>query len=238
VLAIGGLDPSGRAGILADVRAIGLSRAEPLAIASVLTAQGQSLFWVEPVGAKVIAAQIDALLELGRIRAIKLGVIPDRETLQAIASIAARLEVVLVVDPVVRTSRGQALSRLLPDDFLSLAGPRVVITPNALEASWLLKERQSVTTADQAELAARSLAAEGFGAVVVKGGHFRDGPTDVLAFGERVARIGGQKLARKPKHRGTGCRYASTFASHLALGDSMLVSARAARRLVERYLQT
>ena len=238
MLAIGGLDPSGRAGILADVRAIGLSRAAPVAIASALTAQGQSLFAIEPVPARVVSGQIEALLELGRLKAIKLGMIPDRETLQAIASIAARLEVWLVVDPVVRTSRGQPLSRLVPDDFLSLASPRVVITPNAPEASWLLGERQPVTTSDQAELAARALAAEGFGAVVVKGGHFRDGPTDVLAWGERVARIAGEKIPRKPKHRGTGCRYASAFASHLALGDSMPVSARAARRLVERYLRT
>jgi hydroxymethylpyrimidine/phosphomethylpyrimidine kinase len=238
VLAVGGLDPSGRAGLLADVRAIGLSRAEPVAIASALTAQGQTLFSIEAVAAKVISSQVDALLELGRLRAIKLGVVPDRETLQVLAKIAQRLEVWLVVDPVTRTSKGNALSRLTPDDFLSLAGPRVVITPNAPEASWLLGERQTVTTSDQAELAARALAAEGFGAVVVKGGHFRDGPTDVLAYGERVARVSGEKLARKAKHRGTGCRYASAFAAHLAQGDTMLASARAARKLVERYLQS
>ena len=234
---MGGLDPAGRVGIVADARAIAHCGAQAWVIASALTAQGSTTFASEPVGVTIVLRQLEALLELGRIHAVKLGMIPNARLLMALAHEAARLEVPLVVDPVVRTSKGEPLSALSAQDYLAIARPNVVLTPNAAEAEWLLEGRQPVGSADQAELAARALAAHGFGAVVVKGGHLRGEPVDVVVTAERHARIEAARAARSARQRGTGCRHASALAAHLAQGESVFDAAEAAHQLVERYLR-
>ncbi|HEY8206003.1 MAG TPA: bifunctional hydroxymethylpyrimidine kinase/phosphomethylpyrimidine kinase [Myxococcaceae bacterium] len=225
MLILAGLEPEGRAGLLADAAAVREQGAHPVAVATALTAQGRRTFRVQPVPPATIAAQVRAALELGPIHAVKVGMLPDARALSKVPR-----DVPWVIDPVVRTSRGQRLSRMRPADYLALAGPRAVITPNAPEAAWLLGARQI-----RPERAAERLAELGFGAAVVKGGHLRGRAVDVVADRDGVTRLDGPRL-RRAGRRGTGCRFASALAAQLARGAGVREAAAAAKDAVARYL--
>jgi hydroxymethylpyrimidine/phosphomethylpyrimidine kinase len=233
VLACSGLEPSGFAGLLVDLQTLRAEGVVPLGIASALTAQGRTTFRIEPAPSAVVLAQLRALIELGTIDAVKLGMIPDARRLNAWWKALAPVRGWRVVDPVVRSSSGGRLSALTPRDYLALAGPRVLLTPNADEARWLLGDRRV-----SPEMAAERLVQWGFGAVVVKGGH-RSGPAvDVVQVGRSQTSLGGVRVPRSPSvHRGTGCRYASALAARLGLGDEVVKAARIAKTRVTRFLR-
>lgn len=234
VLVVAGLEPTGSAGLLADVAAVSGNGGRPLGVASALTAQGPTRFHLERVQPRTLRAQVEACLEGRRIDAVKLGMIPDRACLEALWRALEPLRVPVVVDPVVRTSLGQALSTLTARDYLGLAGPRVWITPNLDELAWLLGEPSARSL--QPGAAAAALAAQGFGAVVVKGGHRLGPPVDLLAARGRLWSLRGTRLRRPPKLRGTGCRFASALAVALGQRQTAVEATRAARRWVRRYL--
>ncbi|MBX5482858.1 MAG: bifunctional hydroxymethylpyrimidine kinase/phosphomethylpyrimidine kinase [Myxococcaceae bacterium] len=237
ILVAAGLDPSGRAGLFADVETVRSLGAQPLAIPTALTAQGARTFAVTPVSPRMLGAQIDALLELGPIDAVKLGMVPDRAVLQAIVRAVPR-GVPWIVDPVVRTSRGQPLSSLGRRDYLALAGPHVILTPNLNETAWLLGRSRPPADAAEAESCARALIAHGFGGVVVKGGHLRGVKVDVVVPASGPATLQkGRALKRPPTKRGSGCRYASALAVGVARREALAVAARRAKRVVEKFLR-
>lgn len=225
MLVLAGLEPEGRVGLLADVEAIRAQGAHPVGVATALTAQGEREFRASPVPVSMVAAQVRAALELGKVHAVKVGMLPDARALAKVPR-----DVPWVIDPVVRTSRGQRLSPLEPRDYLALAGPRVAIAPNALEAAWLLGDPEVPP-----EWAAEQLVALGFGAAVVKGGHLRGRAVDVVADREGVTRLDGPRL--KAKRRGTGCRFASVMAARMAQGAPARAAAAAAKEAVARYLR-
>lgn len=234
VLVAAGLDPSGRAGLLADVGAVLAAGGRPVGVATALTSQGRR-FSLSAVPGRVLTKQLAAVLELGRPAAVKLGMVPDQRALGLIWRRVARLGCHLVVDPVVGTSRGERLSELGPLDYRRLAGPRVWIVPNVPELGWLLG-RAAPRSLDEVKVLAASLLADGFGAVVLKGGHLPGLPVDVLVRRDRVVAFRGVRLVRVEDRRGTGCRFASTLATRLALGEDAETAVRAARSAVRRYL--
>lgn len=222
-------------GLLADVATIAAMGGTPVGVASALTAQGKKTFALEPVAPRVLERQIRAALELAPVHAVKLGMVPDRVGLNAIRRALADVDVPWVVDPVVRSSRGQALSSLAPRDYRALAASAVVITPNVLEAEWLLGA-DSETREETLEAVALELLMLGFGGVALKGGHREDSATDLIAVRDRVVPIRGSLVKRALDRRGTGCRYGSALAVGLARGEPLVQAARSAKRLVRRYL--
>jgi hydroxymethylpyrimidine/phosphomethylpyrimidine kinase len=203
---IGGLDPSGRAGLLADLSTVHELDARAAAVATSLTAQGGRRYRAQSVPPALIDAQIEAV---GPVDAIKVGVVPNRAVLRVVEKWIRRLGVPAVVDPVTRTSRGEKLSSLTPRDFKRLAG--VVLTPNASEvavarAPCVVK---SVRPACDAVLL--------------------EGESPVLLEGRVLVRD-------PKAHRGTGCRFASALAVALARGEGLVPAARSARRHVRRFL--
>lgn len=239
VLALAGLDPSGRAGLLADLAAIRESGGSGSGIATALTAQGRSTFAVAGVPSSILRLQLRAVRELSSFRSIKLGMVPDRATLRVICAQLIGLDAFWVVDPVTRTSAGQRLSRLRADDYLALADQKRVLTPNLLEAGWLLSSSAPPRTVEQAAEAGRELVRRGFAAVVIKGGHRSTDATDVLCQGDAVHYLKGPMLKRdRTRHRGTGCRFASALATSLARGRDMVQAVREAKAFVTRFLAT
>jgi hydroxymethylpyrimidine/phosphomethylpyrimidine kinase len=224
VLCVGGLDPTGRAGLLADAWAVRTAGAEPLCVATALTAQGGRAFSLNPVAVKVLEAQLDAAFRSGPVGAVKLGMIADRAQLRAIIRALRSAGVRhLVVDPVISTSRGEPLSRLLPDDYAELAPLHPWLTPNRPELAWL-------------GMRPETLLERGFRGVLVKGS---DSGIDHLLrrSGSRVFRS--RPVKRDPvNHRGTGCRLASALAARLALKDTPELAVRRARGYVLRFLST
>jgi hydroxymethylpyrimidine/phosphomethylpyrimidine kinase len=226
VLVCAGLEPAGRAGLLADLEAIRESGGLGLGVATSLTAQGARTFHSRPVPAAVVRRQIRALRELGgRIDAVKLGAVPTREHLRAIRLALRDFRGWWVVDPVTRTSRGQPLSTLTPREYLRLAGARVALTPNLPELVWLGRDP-------------RSLVRLGFGAVVVKGGHAEGVRiTDQVVTRAGEVRLNSRRVHRTSSKRGTGCRFASAMAVALAEGCTPSAAARRAQRKVLAYLR-
>jgi len=236
VLLVGGLEPSGRAGLLADAEAVRARGGVPLMVAAAVTAQGRNTFARETVAPAMVSAQIRALRELGPIDAVKLGMIPGLGQLRAVQKATRGLRVPWVVDPVVRASSGGRLSGLGRRDYLALAGPGVWLTPNALEAAWLLGLERLEGSAE-ARRAAELLKELGFEGVVVKGGHLAGRTVvDVLAGKGRVRVFRSPRLQRGPHHRGTGCRFASALATELARHTPPERAVSRGRALVRRAL--
>ncbi|WPB74041.1 bifunctional hydroxymethylpyrimidine kinase/phosphomethylpyrimidine kinase [Archangium violaceum] len=237
VLLCAGHEPTGRAGLLADVAAVRALGGVPVAVPSAQTAQGRETFLYQPTPARVLGAQVKAALELGPLHAVKLGQVPGPALLDALRDALDGVDAWWVVDPVVRTSRGEPLSKLTRRHYLGLAGPKVVLTPNLDEAAWLLGGGE-VRSVEEAREAGRALVAHGFGAVLVKGGHRDSGAVDVLGLPDRDVLLEGERLERAPDRRGTGCRLASALAVELGRGKTPTAAARRAKSYVTRYLRT
>jgi hydroxymethylpyrimidine/phosphomethylpyrimidine kinase len=236
ILLVGGLEPSGRAGLLADADAVRARGGVPLVVAAAVTAQGRRVFAWNPVTPGLVEAQIRALRELGSIDAVKLGMIPGPAQLRAVQRALSGTRVPWVVDPVVRASSGGRLSGLARRDYLDLAGPDVWLTPNAVEAAQLLGVH-TLEDVGEARRAAQLLEGLGFEGVLVKGGHL-GGRTvfDVLAWQGRARAFRSARLRRGPEHRGTGCRLASALATELGRGTTRVRAVARARALVRRFL--
>ena len=237
VLVCAGLDPSGGAGLVADLEALAAAGARGWAVATALTAQGaRGARGAFPVPPETLLAQVDALLEGARElpRAVKTGMLGSAENAEALAErLCARPlgKVPLVVDPVLSASSGLALldagnAREALDALLARAA---LATPNWPELEALAG--RALGSEEEAVRAARELPAR---AVLVKGGHREGAPVDLLVRGRTVVRIGGRR--RPGTARGTGCRLASAAAGFLARGFPLEEAVRRAKRLVERYL--
>lgn len=238
VLVAAGLDPSGGAGLVADLEALAAVGASGWAVATALTAQGpKGAQGFEPVSERMLLAQIEALLAgRERPRAIKTGMLASAGLARALSrrlALGDLARVPLVVDPVLAASSGASLfdhARLGPAFALAplLARARVV-TPNLAELAAL--SGRDVLSDDAAIAAARELPCR---AVLVKGGHRAGPPVDLLVEGRRVTRFAGRR--RRGSARGTGCRLASAIAGLLARGEPLEAAVRGAKRVVERYL--
>jgi hydroxymethylpyrimidine/phosphomethylpyrimidine kinase len=223
---------------MADVEAVHQQGGLPLAVPTALTAQGQTTFSAVPSTPRWMGLQLTALLELGPIHAVKIGMVPTRELLRQAADSLAGVDnakrLRWVIDPVVRSSQGMPLSRLTARDYLALARPSVALTPNGEEAGWLLG-LPPARDADEALKMAQALQLEGFGCVVVKGGHLEGRPVDAAAWkGGDLLLSRARRTKKKP--RGTGCRFASTFATALGQGAGWQEAARAAHQNVGKFI--
>lgn len=228
-LAIAGLDPSGGAGLAADLRAFAAAGAWGCAAVAVVTVQSTAgLRASRALEARELEAQVREVCRHQRVRAIKTGALGSAENVRVVERIAAHSRVPLVVDPVLGATRANGGARLLDRDALAamirLAGRATLVTPNVAEAEALLGAR--IANVEDAARAARGLVARGARAALVKGGHLRGREAvDVLA-------IGGRTLAlRAPRDRGvevhgTGCTLASLVAGRLAVGRGVLDDAR------------
>ena len=239
VLVCAGLDPTGGAGLLADLEALAAAGARGWAVATALTAQGpRGARAMEPARPAMLLAQVDALLDGSRElpRAVKTGMLGSGANAAALAERLSRrplARISLVVDHVLAASSGLPLldasgARRALDALLARAA---LATPNWPELEAL--SGRSLGSEEEAVRAARELPAR---AVLVKGGHREGAPVDLLVRGRSVIRIRGRR--RPGTARGTGCRLASATAGFLARGLDLEESVRRAKRLVERYLDS
>ena len=221
VLAIGGLDPGGGAGILADARAITRAGAFPCAAVAMLTVQSTSgLTSATPVDRRELIAECTEVLENQRVRAIKVGALGSQENTRAVADLLAiHRDVPAVVDTVMLPTRGRA--RLLDERAVKTLRKHVLpraalVTANAPEAEVLTGHR--VTRLDEAERAVERLLALGAAAVLLKGGHLGGSEAvDLLgiAGSKRIVLLRAPRLTLGSFHGG-GCVLASLIAGRLA----------------------
>ncbi len=222
VLTIAGLDPSGGAGILADVRTIRALGFHPSSVVTVITFQNTcEIFGVEEVDADSIRNQISAVLNDLDLAGIKIGLVRSEESARAIADSISDLDVPKVLDPVLKATVGFEFSNVRVYEILAEICD--VLTPNAYEASAM--SGIEVRDLDSALKACRIIRKK-FGCdVVVTGGSL--GGKDVIHDGTVVE----HGTIRGEVH-GTGCVYSTALTCYLAKGFELREACRRARDFV------
>ena len=219
VLSIAGTDPSGGAGIQADIKAISAMGAYACSAVTAVVAQNtQAVRAVRAMDPGFVAAQIDAVFEDVRIDAVKIGMIAHAGIAEAVAERLHRHAAAnIVLDPVMVAKSGQAL---LEPDAVAVVRERLiprarVITPNLPEASVLLGWTGDWTPTAMRE-ALPALRAMGSDWVLLKGGHLEDSElsTDLLAGPEGTMALAAPRLVTRNGH-GTGCTLSAAIAALL-----------------------
>jgi hydroxymethylpyrimidine/phosphomethylpyrimidine kinase len=240
VLTIAGSDPSGGAGIQADLRtfaALGVYGCSALtALTSQNTLEVTAIHLVPP---PFLRQQLDAVFTDVRIDAVKIGMTGSAETIEVIAdALRVYRPPFVVLDPVLRASTGAALLdsaalRVLLSELLPLV---TVVTPNTYEVGMLLGI-DAPDSVSAARAAARALTGRRARAVLVTGGHLAD-PTvsvDVLDDGSDVQESSVSRVPGTGTH-GTGCTLTSAIAAFLALGSELPRACRDAQGFVARAI--
>ena len=228
VLSIAGSDPSGGAGIQADLKtfsALGTYGTAALAGLTVQNTQGvRSAVAVDP---GLVRNQIEAIIDDLPVAATKLGMLSNAAVASAVADLLEERRDefgLIVLDPVMVATSGD---RLLTADAIETIRVRLtrladIVTPNLPEAAVLLGRGAAIaTTAADLEQQAAALVESGARAALVKGGHLDDDVlTDVLASRDGVVRFTSPRIRTRNTH-GTGCTLSSAIAASAAkLGDT------------------
>lgn len=241
VLIIAGSDPSGGAGVQADIKTVTAFGGYAASAITALTVQNTlGVTAVQSVSAEMIAAQIDAVLSDIGADTVKIGMIGERAI---VSLIAERLKPIgektpIVVDPVLVATSGDALAAdgvgaAILSELVPLAH---LVTPNMSEAAALTGER--VETRVEMARAGRALVSAGAAAALVTGGHLKgDRLGDVLVTKDNERWFEHRRIETTSTH-GTGCTLASGVAACLAQGMSLHGAVARAIRFVQTAIQT
>jgi hydroxymethylpyrimidine/phosphomethylpyrimidine kinase len=235
VLSIAGSDPSGGAGIQADLKAISANGAYAMAAITALTAQNtRGVIGAELIEPAFVTAQIDAVFADIRVDAVKIGMLGNAAIASAVADALERHGARnVVLDPVMVAKGGdrllsEAAVATLIERLLPLAE---IVTPNLPEAAALLAIAEPNRRAPMPEIAER-LRSLGARNVLLKGGHLEgsDSP-DYLSMATAGHWLEGRRVPTSNTH-GTGCTLSSALAAQLALTGDPLLAARRAKDYV------
>ncbi len=222
VLCFSGLDPSGGAGLQADIEAIGQSGAHAAIACTALTIQNsQQVFGFEATSKQLLLAQANAVVGDLLIKAVKSGMLGTTDNIAALADfLREHPDYLYVLDPVLVANSGGSLGNqeTLVKAFVELIPLATVITPNTVEL-------RALTGEDNIEQATQKLFEMGAQAVLVKGGH-EDTPDYIrnalYVNGEMITESKCPRLAGE--YHGSGCSLASFIAGRLALGDQLKIA--------------
>lgn len=223
VLSIAGTDPTGGAGVQADLKSIGAAGGYGMAVVTALVAQNtQGVREIHTPPQSFLDAQLQSVFDDVQVDAIKIGMLGDVETTETVANWLQRVDVpVVVLDPVmVATSGDRLLSEEAEQAVRELTRLATVVTPNLPELAMLVGEPVA-TTVRQAVEQAQRFAKEMNVSVLAKGGHLSSSQADnalVTPAGE-VFNVAVERVETKNTH-GTGCSLSSALATRLAAGDS------------------
>jgi hydroxymethylpyrimidine/phosphomethylpyrimidine kinase len=234
-LTIAGSDSSGGAGIQADLKTFAALGVYGASVITALTAQNtQGVSGIHQVPAEFVTAQIDAVFSDLAVAAVKIGMVAQPASIDAIVAGLTRWSPKhVVLDPVmVATSGDRLLAREAVDALRKKLIPRAsVITPNLPEAAALLDEPVAMNEA-AVESQGQRLLAMGCPAVLIKGGHGQGTESiDYLIEAKRTIALAAPRIATKNTH-GTGCSLSSAIAAGLAKGESLEAAVRNAKAWV------
>jgi hydroxymethylpyrimidine kinase/phosphomethylpyrimidine kinase len=251
-LTIAGSDPTGGAGLQADLQVFRAHGVHGCAITTALTIQDtQRVHRVLPVFPSALLDQLRVLLADVTPGAVKIGMLGTDDILRNVSLGLAGLppEVPVVVDPVLISSDGTPLlERRAWPGLRELIAQRTLVTPNLPEAEALTGEDVSSRTG-RARAALELIENAGVHAALIKGGHSSGAPDDLLAYRapagtEALGRetdpialrwLPGERIETEPVH-GTGCALSSAIAARLALGTPLLEAVEGARRFVAKAI--
>ena len=229
VLSIAGFDPSGGAGVLADVKTFEANGVYGLGVVSALTFQNDAEFdGVKWIPVNDIEQQIAVLLRRFEVKYVKIGLIESYEVLQQIISFLKKHidKPIIVFDPIIKASAGFQFHNNA-SEFASLLQDVYCITPNIPEAEWIL---QSVDLNEQLELLSEQVN------IYLKGGHAdNDTITDLLYTSDHTYAFANDRLPYGTKH-GSGCVLSASLTAQLALGHDLPKAAENANAYPYRFL--
>jgi hydroxymethylpyrimidine/phosphomethylpyrimidine kinase len=237
-LTIAGSDPSGGAGIQADIKTFHQLGVYAMSVVTLVTVQNtRGVKAVELLSAELVGAQLDAVLEDILPLAAKTGALGDEKIISAVARRAAGFGFPLVVDPVMVSKHGLPLlteraRAVLVKELLPCAS---LVTPNLFEAGALAGI--AVNNLDAMQEAASRIAALGAGAVLIKGGHLADDATDVLYWKEGTRRFSSPRAQTRHTH-GTGCTYSAAITAGLAQGLALPQAIERAKKFITLAIQS
>lgn len=233
ILSIAGSDPSGGAGIQADIKTISANGGYAMAVVTALTAQNTlGVRMVEMVTPQMVAAQIAAIREDIRIDAVKIGMLGSAKIVETVTTALDGLDAPIVLDPVMVAKGGDRL--LHPDAVAALREhllPRTtVLTPNLPEAADLLGEPEA--NAETMHDQGKRLLALGCNAVLMKGGHLEgQNSDDVMLTADAMTHLSAPRIATRNTH-GTGCTLSSALATQIGFGHPLPTAARNAKEYI------
>ena len=236
-LTIAGSDPSGGAGIQADLKTFHQFGVYGEAVITLLTVQNtRRVSRVAIMDPALVREQIEAVLEDIPPGAIKTGALGNARVIEVVA--AFTFAAPLVVDPVMISKHGTALiaSEAVEALRTELLPRATLVTPNIAEAEALTG--LPVTTMDEARRAAAALLAMGPRAVLIKGGHFTTTATDLLVTNAGVERIYPAARIDTRHTHGTGCTYSAAIAAELAKGAELSEAVARAKAYITRAIAT
>jgi len=237
-MTIAGSDPSGGAGLQADLKTFHQHGVYGTSVVTLLTVQNtQKVESVEVLGPEFVISQLDAVLDDIPPTAAKTGALGNAAVIEAIAERAERFSFPLVIDPVMVSKHGASLiddeavqflrQKLLPHAFL--------ITPNVPEAARLAEmEVTDVLTMEKAAAAIFRLGAKN---VLVKGGHLKGDPVDVLWSASENHSLPAARVDTAHTH-GTGCVFSAAITARLAKGENLVPAVKAAKKFITAAIQT
>jgi hydroxymethylpyrimidine/phosphomethylpyrimidine kinase len=231
VLTVAGSDPSGGAGLQADLKTIHQHGAYGVAVPTLITVQNTlEVQEVELLSPDLVRAQLSGLLADVRPGAAKAGSLGSPAVANVLGSFMEQSDFPWVVDPVWLPTRGRPLSKGdVVEAYKDVVIPRAaLVTPNAQEAALLAE--LPVRTLEDAREAAERIAQLGASAVLVKGGHLEGSSrgTDLLLCGGEVTEL--PAAAVVPGHfHGTGCALSAAIATRLALRQEMRAAIEGAK---------
>lgn len=233
VLTIAGSDPSGGAGIQADLKTIAAHGLYGMSAVTALTAQNTTgVSGIFPVPAAFVKQQMDSVFTDIFPDAVKIGMVSEEDVIQGISEKLKEYQAKhIVVDPVMVSTSG---CRLIPEEAVeclveTLFPLAEVITPNLMEAQVLLA--RELTTVEDMKQAAQELSERYHTGVLIKGGHLKERAADVL-FSNGTLTVMAAEFIANPNTHGTGCTLSSAIACGLAAGNTLPESVRCAKEYV------
>ncbi len=233
LLTIAGSDPSGGAGIQADIKTISAHNMYAMSVITALTAQNTTgVYGVQGVSPEFVASQLECVFTDIFPDAVKIGMVFSAEIIEAVAEKLDKYKPRnIVVDPVMLSTTGSSLLNGSAKDALikKLFPLADCLTPNIPEAEIL--SGMSIKNKDDMLKSARIISAGLSGAVLIKGGHSENSADDLLFTNGSAVWLTGQRISN-PNNHGTGCTLASAISCNLANGLSMEKSAAKAKEFV------
>jgi len=244
-LTIAGLDPSGGAGMIADIKTFSAFGCFGAAAVSSITFQNTTgVFGAVHQTAESVREQIQPVVEDYEIAALKTGMLPTREIITEVAIIIRERKLKnIVVDPVVRSTSGfdlidDAALKVLIEKLFPLAD---LVTPNIPEAERITGIK--IDSPETIEAAAGIMRSMGAKNVLIKGGHLAEVKSeeryarDYLFVAGELTTFDGEFIETTATH-GTGCTLAAAVAANLALGNDLIKSVRIAKDFVNEAIRT
>ena len=237
-LSIAGSDPSGGAGIQADLKTFHQRGVYGMAAITLLTVQNTCrVSAVDVLMPELVEAQVRATLEDISPGAAKTGALGDEKIVRLIARLAEEFNFPLVVDPVIISKHGHALltepaRRAMAESLLPRA---YLVTPNLHEAAELAGI--SVSDIESMERAAEKIISFGARGALIKGGHLEGDAVDLLRVGNETVLLSSPRIDTRHTH-GTGCVYSACITAELARGNQIKDAVAAAKEFITQAIAT